>query len=96
MVVVCYFNSIKVRLKLNKATISISLQIQFQFHKGTIKTETEPLFNEEQPNFNSIKVRLKRKFKCKRFNKYSFQFHKGTIKTEYQKAMKNAGAISIP
>ena len=32
-------------------------------------------------NFNSIKVRLKRKMKSKNYVSLIFQFHKGTIKT---------------
>ena len=35
-----YFNSIKVRLKLNFAENLFSPRQQFQFHKGTIKTYT--------------------------------------------------------
>ena len=55
-----YFNSIKVRLKLNPFLGDISASQVFQFHKGTIKTKKnlKPLFVTLQ-YFNSIKVRLK-------------------------------------
>ena len=36
-----YFNSIKVRLKLNSLLSGVQQQNVFQFHKGTIKTQTK-------------------------------------------------------
>ena len=54
-----YFNSIKVRLKLEVVRpLAIILSI-FQFHKGTIKTVVSHKLKGQNDNFNSIKVRLK-------------------------------------
>ena len=64
-----YFNSIKVRLKHSLRTNPEEAERIFQFHKGTIKT---PSFNNgftPQPNFNSIKVRLKLQCQTKYFPK---------------------------
>ena len=58
VVVVYYFNSIKVRLK-HKPKYQHRTKIVFQFHKGTIKTVVTLTLICLQLNFNSIKVRLK-------------------------------------
>ena len=57
-----YFNSIKVRLKLSpQSSSTTSLIKSFQFHKGTIKTPSRYVQTRTEQNFNSIKVRLKLK-----------------------------------
>ena len=54
----------------------------FQFHKGTIRTCEWRTPSHRLPNFNSIKVQLKRVAKATAKNYALFQFHKGTIKTK--------------
>ena len=68
----------------------------FQFHKGTIKTGVVREEVEQNQNFNSIKVRLKREFveRCRTI--WTFQFHKGTIKTCLDCVQMNRDEISIP
>ena len=57
----------------------------FQFHKGTIKTVSQPYKVYNVHNFNSIKVRLKRRYtQIRCIGVREFQFHKGTIKTARQ------------
>ena len=53
------FNSIKVRLELDKLILSLPF-FGFQFHKGAIRTLPSTAVLGEKPNFNSIKVRLER------------------------------------
>ena len=53
------FNSIKVQLKLLRASRHASQRPQFQFHKGTIKTSGRCPCDRTQKDFNSIKVQLK-------------------------------------
>ena len=60
--------------------ISIDIE-KFQFHKGTIKTAILCLLPTSMHYFNSIKVRLKRKYGEIIVIISKFQFHKGTIKT---------------
>ena len=54
----CYFNSIKVRLKPLFVKVKAMIRL-FQFHKGTIKTNSQLLLPFKVKDFNSIKVRLK-------------------------------------
>ena len=77
-----YFNSIKVRLKLNNPSAYNIDSLLFQFHKGTIKTQRHEIKQMQQSDFNSIKVRLKLSVEPIYNGKRKvFQFHKGTIKT---------------
>ena len=41
------------------------------------------LNSKDNPNFNSIKVRLEQTRKAEEEADYTFQFHKGAIRTEY-------------
>ena len=52
------FNSIKVRLRL-AASEGVQVACGFQFHKGTIKTDSFACNQDNDHNFNSIKVRLR-------------------------------------
>ena len=54
-----YFNSIKVQLKLILTLRLTKILLIFQFHKGTIKTVVLILLICLKRNFNSIKVQLK-------------------------------------
>ena len=53
------FNSIKVRLKENRADQQPSRRHEFQFHKGAIKSHGHVVSVVVVIGFNSIKVRLK-------------------------------------
>ena len=78
---VCYFNSIKVRLRLEDAGYNAQLA-KFQFHKGSIKTKSGNSPRVKSINFNSIKVRLRPNITVPiREILTEFQFHKGSIKT---------------
>ena len=59
MLIVPYFNSIKVRLKHDNVYTG-RMSVEFQFHKGTIKTYRLIVLGLMLNHFNSIKVRLKR------------------------------------
>ena len=95
-VILTYFNSIKVRLKQTIGCLPKSAN-SFQFHKGTIKTERADNWVFRSQNFNSIKVRLKRRA-LERRERFSlrFQFHKGTIKTGVSIDLPQCAQISIP
>ena len=54
---------------------------EFQFHKGAIRTGATQHILLWKANFNSIKVRLERKFSLLVMNISLFQFHKGAIRT---------------
>ena len=83
-VLVCYFNSIKVRLNLNTYHISFAV-VRFQFHKGTIKPSSHLWQYCCVPDFNSIKVRLNLVLLSMVItSSLLFQFHKGTIKPFFQ------------
>ena len=58
--------------------------LEFQFHKGTIRTQYLKDLAAKDIHFNSIKVRLERKFYIKDAWVKAFQFHKGTIRTRNQ------------
>ena len=70
----------------------------FQLHKGTIKTGRTTSTASGRPNFNSIKVRLKRNVaNAASAPQSSFQFHKGTIKTDRELSLFGREyLISIP
>ena len=53
------FNSMKVRLKPEVATLTHSDKNLFQFHEGPIKTGAADKALAEGDSFNSMKVRLK-------------------------------------
>ena len=53
----------------------------FQFHKGTIRTDMNAIYNDPEKCFNSIKVRLEHAATLVTAAKLKFQFHKGTIRT---------------
>ena len=92
-----YFNSIKVRLKHPELWRVYARGLTFQFHKGTIKTSSQPAARQRYANFNSIKVRLKpapRNNPAIDLN--TFQFHKGTIKTFATVCKEDVQLISIP
>ena len=78
----CYFNSIKVRLEPSAGSAVEGASDRFQFHKGTIRTILINWVFIKYLNFNSIKVRLERCIRriCELIAKL-FQFHKGTIRT---------------
>ena len=57
-----YFNSIKVRLELWVLKQTQRVDIKFQFHKGAIRTIYTYLINPYNCHFNSIKVRLERRW----------------------------------
>ena len=59
----------------------IKMEIIFQFHKGTIRTQGHCGNLHQQPNFNSIKVRLEQCALVCALTCALFQFHKGTIRT---------------
>ena len=54
----CYFNSIKVRLEPSAGSAVEGASDRFQFHKGTIRTSRKTSNLMPSLNFNSIKVRL--------------------------------------
>ena len=58
LLLVIYFNSIKVRLELDYFLGVLPTPQLFQFHKGAIRTCPKYCTNDQKPNFNSIKVRL--------------------------------------
>ena len=57
------------------------LPTSFQFHKGTIRTEEDSIYDMRLANFNSIKVRLEQRTDFVYYAECEFQFHKGTIRT---------------
>ena len=70
--------------------------ITFQFHKGTIRTVGDKSIEAWHSNFNSIKVRLERRFAPYYEKCMLFQFHKGTIRTLQYVRYKGENEISIP
>ena len=83
MLLLSYFNSIKVRLELIIKVLIYALSLIFQFHKGTIRTKLQNQIQELNANFNSIKVRLEPTSVLVLLNQiHQFQFHKGTIRTQ--------------
>ena len=81
VVLLPYFNSIKVRLEPSCCRSSRKLP-SFQFHKGTIRTGVLLEYATVLFNFNSIKVRLEHILQTLiLLISLQFQFHKGTIRT---------------
>ena len=77
------FNSIKVRLKLNRNIERLRVT-EFQFHKGTIKTWTQPYRRCAVSSFQFHKGTIKTYLEYKTcIDRVQFQFHKGTIKTNH-------------
>ena len=74
------FNSIKVRLELTKEQAS-EFSCTFQFHKGAIRTLSQPCIIIFGGDFNSIKVRLEPHGFLQINTAFKFQFHKGAIRT---------------
>ena len=56
-----------------------------KFHKGTIRTPSEPTEERLINYFNSIKVQLELRSQGNGVLVKSFQFHKGTIRTKKEK-----------
>ena len=80
--ILCCFNSIKVRLK-PQQPYSYSPPTTFQFHKGPIKAGLAMMSSVELYSFNSIKVRLKPAYgSADASHAAAFQFHKGSIKAQ--------------
>ena len=76
-----YFNSIKVRLKHFTLAELIRSTTDFNSIKVRLKRSLGPIALQGLPNFNSIKVRLKHYCSNAKDEMIPFQFHKGTIKT---------------
>ena len=76
-----YFNSIKVRLKLDIRLLVLRLHRHFNSIKVRLKPPKEHDKQIQVHYFNSIKVRLKQQQFMQPQQYRIFQFHKGTIKT---------------
>ena len=87
ILILCYFNSIKVRLEhvLVKADEDPT-PTEFQFHKGAIRTTPILLTKSWLTYFNSIKVRLELDLHALYLLCRLFQFHKGAIRTRHNTA----------
>ena len=72
------------------------LPTSFQFHKGTIRTEEDSIYDMRLANFNSIKVRLEQRTDFVYYAECEFQFHKGTIRTVLDISHCTCIHISIP
>ena len=78
-----YFNTKKVRLKLERLSLCCRHYIRFQYQKGAIKTYLGRVIKPPaREYFNTKKVRLKLAFRRPRARVSSaFQYQKGAIKT---------------
>ena len=91
-----YFNSIKVRLKLNRVLAHNYLTL-FQFHKGTIKTQGGRGSGRSLRRFQFHKGTIKTSMNVAHTDRITrFQFHKGTIKTARGCGTPSRMVISIP
>ena len=83
ILILLYFNSIKVRLKRKPALAPPPSSSHFNSIKVRLKHCQSGRSGNNYPHFNSIKVRLKQSSCFHSVKGLLFQFHKGTIKTGY-------------
>ncbi len=83
MLVLPYFNSIKVRLEPCLVPQAARYGQRFQFHKGTIRTERcrSDVLSSYRFQFHKGTIRTTRNYYA-HHNENIFQFHKGTIRTQ--------------
>ena len=88
-----YFNSIKVRLEHSTHTYLYAFH-QFQFHKGAIRTSSEPFYVHTSMDFNSIKVRLEQK-RGRRRNEDNLYFNSIKVRLERSSLLSSLMRIMI-
>ena len=90
VILLFYFNSIKVRLELHVRRLGLPPIHYFNSIKVRLELRSVRIAAAISPNFNSIKVRLEQEKEEVGDDYRIFQFHKGAIRTEGRTILDNS------